>query len=349
MRRFQAMVFGFLTAVSAALALSCAVQNGPAAPGKPGAGPAPAQPRAEKSDRRDMDYLGPVHSVHWEIARFGVHEGVRVEEQRTFLRMHLFNVQGNLIESNTDYERLVKEYDAEGRVSKESSYRASKLETTALYSYDDKGRVSLVEVNDAKGLLGERMAYTYDEAGRLKEKVTSSPGKSMEYHWLYVYDAAGRVVEESVRTVTSPGEAVSQGEIEQKTQYEYDKAGHKVKEVFFNGPQTPATVTEYLNSPSGDVLEETMSQFDKNGKLALTTHEGYKMPGAPVKSEDTQYDPKGNVLIASETTYTYEFDSYGNWTKQTMFYRQSKGGATDMGEPQPVQSAYRTFIYYTIQ
>lgn len=360
MKRLSIASRWILLALGTALALACAVKAPPPSPPQASFRNPPPKPveaavanppqlpaEAENSDRRDLYYQGPVHTALWEVAKFGMHGGARVEENKTWVRQHIFDIRGRLLEENNNATRQTRSYDERGLVIKQQDFRAALLESTSLYSYDESGRVSLVEVNDAKGALRDRTAYTYDGGGRLAGKVTSKPGGTVEDHWVFLYDDKGQLTEEARYSVTlAAGQAPPQRTLEQKLRYEYDSAGRRVKETLLSSLDSPALMTELQLSPAGGVLEKSQTQYDRTGRAAYNLQESYQMDGVPSRTEEVEFGLSGNALYGSVTTYAYEFDAHGNWTKQVMYYKDNKG--TGQGaEPVPMQTTYRKISYYT--
>jgi protein TonB len=80
----------------------------------------------------------------------------------------------------------------------------------------------------------------------------------------------------------------------------------------------------------------------------------FPVPGATLTGKEVyKYDDKGNIVemtllntdgsLMSKETYTYEFDSFGNWTKMTTSVAVLEGGKLSF---EPTEVTYRTISYY---
>lgn len=138
------------------------------------------------------------------------------------------------------------------------------------YAYDERGRMSLLEVANREGAIKQRLRYDWDEYGQLASKVLereAQPGKpapakvELNYKYdelgrlasvispqdpkqtrLYRYDAAGNLVEnrssdkwlkmeyDAANQLVIKKEAASEGEAETLTTFAYDTAGRMVRE-----------------------------------------------------------------------------------------------------------------------
>lgn len=79
----------------------------------------------------------------------------------------------------------------------------------------------------------------------------------------------------------------------------------------------------------------------------------YPIPDSLVGKEEYKYDQRGNIvemtlrddqgLIINREAYTYEFDSFGNWTKMVTSLVLFENGEL---KKEPVEVTYRTLTYY---
>ncbi|MCQ2206976.1 MAG: hypothetical protein MJZ02_02005 [Paludibacteraceae bacterium] len=148
----------------------------------------------------------------------------------------------------------------------------SVFQKTVVYNYDQQGRVS--EIVDGEN----KHVNTYDEAGHVAKQVQVPVGDI----FFFSYDAEGRVIEE-----TEKGE---EGELLNKTVYEYDRLGQLVKEIYYLGDETVNSKFEFYS--------EDKYKYNKYGDLEVAINK--------FKSDSLK------------NRYSYEYDSYGNWVKQTI-------------------------------
>jgi TonB family protein len=117
------------------------------------------------------------------------------------------------------------------------------------------------------------------------------------------------------------------------------------------------TETTKLSNKGGKLVEgaraalETASYDIKGGK---TENAYFPVSGATLTGKEVyKYDDKGNIMemtlqdeggtLLSKEVYTYEFDSFGNWTKMTTSVAVIEGGKINF---EPTEVTYRTITYY---
>ena len=117
------------------------------------------------------------------------------------------------------------------------------------------------------------------------------------------------------------------------------------------------TETAKLSNKGGKVVEgpraalETAAYDIKGGK---TENAYFPVSGAALTGKEVyKYDDKGNIIemtlhdesgaLLSKEVYTYEFDSFGNWTKMTTSVAVIEGGKVNF---EPTEVTYRTITYY---
>lgn len=100
------------------------------------------------------------------------------------------------------------------------------------------------------------------------------------------------------------------------------------------------------------LLERTL--YDERGRRV--DNETYPVVGDRTGRESHRYDERGNVvetivrdaagIILSRTTYAYEFDDHGNWTKMTASVAVTNRGRTGH---EPVEITRRSLTYYAVE
>ncbi|MFN0109823.1 MAG: hypothetical protein ACKVZH_13290 [Blastocatellia bacterium] len=116
--------------------------------------------------------------------------------------------------------------------------------------------------------------------------------------------------------------------------FKHDSAGNRIEEKEFDDSANVST-TSYNYDVNGNRVEETVKRL----KISL-------------RKRVNGYDEKGNIEEATEyidstvikkESYTYEFDSVGNWIKRIASSLTNKSGKA-LSEPMSV--TYRTITYY---
>lgn len=117
------------------------------------------------------------------------------------------------------------------------------------------------------------------------------------------------------------------------------------------------TETAKLSNKGGKSVEgaraalETASYDIKGSKIENAY---FPVAGASLTGKEVyKYDDKGNIIemtlqdesgmLLSKEVYTYEFDSFGNWTKMTTSVAVIEGGKINF---EPTEVTYRTITYY---
>ncbi len=106
----------------------------------------------------------------------------------------------------------------------------------------------------------------------------SEMGDSTEH---YKFDAAGNMVEKAVTYGSDPN-----GKIDETTRYKYDKHGRMIEQDMIGDDGNVQSSTAYKRDAKGNVLSQEEQQADAK-------------PPYPT------------------LTFTYEFDTHGNWTKRS--------------------------------
>lgn len=149
-----------------------------------------------------------------------------------------------------------------------------------VHTYDDKGNLTETAVYNRDGSLSGKTVYTYRPKGDQTE-VTSSYCEALGHRCgnetVETYDARG-----------NRGEDISyyeDGSIRHKETYTCDAKGRVAEMVYWDPHGPDAGRVTYAYDARGNVIEEAWRNADGS--------------------------------IRSKTVYTYEFDSVGNWNKQT--------------------------------
>lgn len=253
---------------------------------------------------------------------------------------------GSAPNSETTYS-----YDAERRLVEVKSGDGSQFH----YQYDDKGRKSVIESYDAKPLPPNTAYATYWEGTDLgfapypggtlttsyneQEVATGAQLRdakgNLVAHIARKFDAKGRIIAEEqfadnaelmipeeLKANLSPEQAKSLGAFlaggmqNAAISYQYDDNGrvterHRTGEIF-----EEVIVTTY--NDRGDKASErtTRAMNPEVGREYSLTEAGAMIPEA-------QPQPAPQPPSTYEIQYTYQYDSYGNWTEQNSVARSA--------------------------
>jgi YD repeat-containing protein len=141
-----------------------------------------------------------------EDQRFALGKGTKAAAEERYgnsreRRINRYDSQGRLVEREYWYEgRLMErerfQYRAEGGQLSRSTLEELSLERSTRSSYDEKGRVVLVEVSE-RGQQIERTVHRRDAQGRIVETTTRGP-RGIE-SWSFEYDPEGQLAREEYR------------------------------------------------------------------------------------------------------------------------------------------------------
>ncbi|OLE53397.1 MAG: hypothetical protein AUG51_13270 [Acidobacteria bacterium 13_1_20CM_3_53_8] len=121
-----------------------------------------------------------------------------------------------------------------------------------------------------------------------------------------------------------------------KYKYRYDERGNLIEEMMHmsNGSIWQRTVRKF----NGNQMEELI--YDENG--ALNQKSRYTFDERGNKVEEIMFDPQDGS-VKNRYSYAHEFDSTGNWIKQTTSEWVTKNGRSFF---EPTGITYRTIVYY---
>jgi hypothetical protein len=205
---------------------------------------------------------------------------------------------------------------------------AGELRSKTIITYDAKKHSAESLNYDATGPATLKVVTVYNAQGQASEKIFYRPVETLEFKDIYTYNSNGRRTEEAsydakgtltrkiIMTYDAKGNRIewanykANGSLHAKILYTYNAQGHRIKEVS-------------LGRDGSSVLTKTYTYDGKGNKTSSTT----MAPGFETLKQD----------------YAYEFDTAGNWVKQTTCTWITKFGKTYC---EPSEIAYRTITYY---
>ncbi|MEW6212889.1 MAG: hypothetical protein AB1631_31485 [Acidobacteriota bacterium] len=213
-----------------------------------------------------------------------------------------------------------------------------------------KGRVKAVKEDRAKlvnkaGKLVEKdrslcRSSSYDTSGNLTmEYVTATSGSNSRTY--YRYEKNGDRKEETKlddSPLGIPGQPALNLNITitGTTRFKYDEEGRRIEEITSKADGAISWRGVYSYDSSG--RRTGKDSYIKN-QLMLKTALSYDEQGNI--SELTEYKPDGSVT--RKESYSYEFDSAGNWIKRVTSVWVTKEGKSSF---EPSEVTYRKIAYY---
>lgn len=207
------------------------------------------------------------------------------------------------IEKGRELERIIN-YDFQGNMAKQTIYR---------------DRPTVTEID-----------YQYDKDGNRNENITSEgpPGASSSYRAYGSTDRGGATGDGDRRTFSLI-----------RRVFKHDADGNRIEETMYGNRAT-----------RGRAISGIFNHvYDQKQQRIETTHSA---AGQVINRWAYTYDDKGNVLETAKYTrgdyllikesYLYEFDSTGNWIKQTSSKLQDRKRSYF----RPEEVTYRKISYY---
>lgn len=268
-------------------------------------------------DRKGDQLRGPVQSAHIEAARISKKSGRWVEEKRELVNVVSYNANGKRTAETPGQSSLAGLF--------EGVYYGNKQ-----YAYDEHGRLSEITIFRPDGPLLSKQFFTYDTLGRLLVATSQDYDQSTNITTRYGYDGKGRLIKEESNlgerhyVYNAMGLLVKEESEGSLLIYSYDAKEHKI------------STTSYDAHGPGLGIEKVVTRYDSvENIISITTY--YTHPPEEKK--------RRHIALPNTSIYTYEYDSYGNWVKQT---RWDCPAPTRNGKLrcEPSLAAYRTFSYY---
>ncbi len=292
-----------------------------------------------KYDREERNLIGPVFSVHTRWVPLTIVDGKVVEEER----------------EETDFEI----YDREGRLIEETSSERALLQDPYRYvfKYDDEGNISLREEFSYAGPLQMKTLFSQDESGLLVEmtynsdneislqRISDKDSNVLEYKHYYDEEVVSRYTYE-YRRWDNKVEEIS---------YEYDNSLKKDGEVRYRNVRTynkeGKEVENISYRPDGSLWAKWTTTFDQTGHTLVEFH--YDEDSSIKKCTTRKFDERGNIYeeacyeadgsLNYRLEFHYEYDSKGNWIKQTINQWVTRWGKLFY---EPVSVTHRELTYY---
>lgn len=260
-------------------------------------------------------------------------------------------------------------YDSKGRLleSKKFDDRGlANINNVNTYEYNEKGL--LIKKIDS----GYPWVYIYNKKGKLiseAKRYTSKEG--FTYAYVYSYDKKGNMIEQKAllgdSTVDAKWVFTYDGKKNQTEENYYDEHGVDETYKFKYDSKNHMIEKSWTYDSDGYAGERTTWQFDKKGNLLVTCQ--YNKTNSLTSKDSCVYNAKGQKLEAwfyyygsldskhvytlndlgqvveekvyekadiLSRSYTYEFDSHGNWIKEIEFNPEGK----------PKSITVREFEYY---
>lgn len=263
-----------------------------------------------KSDREQDDLSGSVHTVRTEkIMLAGA--GDKTTDQKTEIAQVTYNEKGNKTEET--------KYKPDGSLLNKS-----------IFGYDTAGNRTAVTVYNADSSVYLKRVFSYSKTfGRIRiEESAFKSGTILLSRTTYAYDNKGRVTDFSTFDTN--------GKPEMRIVTTYHDNGNPAEVDYFQDYNSQTGKAVFAYDAQGNLMREDIYGADgsQSSKLVFS---GDTKRGADITI--TEYDSKENLV--SKERYIREFDSYGNWMKETKSKLNIQSGAWET-----VEVTQRKITYY---
>lgn len=227
-------------------------------------------------------------------------------------------------------------------------------------SYDLEGR-KLQELNyDVHGVLTKKNLSSYSQAGELEEIKTYGPDGSLVFRRVYEKDVDSNTVAELVYSGPETSNV-------RTTIYSFDQSGKLVSQTTLPSNDEPSIRMLLLYDDQNRIREVSICMSNTTGPVLIPGSGGTSMMSAnesrlkadgpcgdDLLTSRTMFsrDSDGHLLeittytgegaLVSREAYAKEYDSNGNWIKQTL----SKW-KPESAEFQPTKVSYRKIVYHS--
>jgi hypothetical protein len=233
-----------------------------------------------------------------------------ITKHRYFTTTDSYDPSGNLIERVFD--------------DKDSSASRSKY----IFTYDDQGLPKeVLHYGDDGGLVSRKLlSFSFHEDGKPAAMVAATDDGSYNHSEFWIYDNRGNLAE---RIFFTGGDFVDKSI--------FDVQGKVIYAIRYRG---------------NVILFESVKHYNFKGELVESLY--YKADGSLSRKDQYKYDEAGRQIEESSDFYKhyfglrksltrYEFDTYGNWVRQTVEQWADK---TDITKPVPAEVIQERIIRY---
>lgn len=266
----------------------------------------------------------------------------------------LYDNSGRLLKTSSGmkggpFAEVVYSYDDHGKLLRITN--SGSPDNPIVFHYDETGRKTKVERSRASdyrpnvGIGGSPFDFEnapptlpgggttttiYDELDRPIEIQTRDAEGQLVRRALRSYDDQGRVIDEK-QILASP-EMLIPAEMRSKILQESGASIEKLREHLTKliGGQAGPTSEHYTYDKNGQIKQIVRRIFNEEETIDATYNEHGDKDKEITRTKqvgDTETGAAPARQPYSEVRYSYDYDTHGNWTRQTISYRNSKDGA----------------------
>jgi hypothetical protein len=295
--------------------------------------------------------LHKIQRIRTERAVFAEKHGKSMEIGRQILSDESYDAAGNLLERIHPESKSVYIYGHKNKVTEEIHYDGKGVaQNTIKYEYDDKDRMAVQFYFSKPDVLSHKTIYTHNESGQIIEYASYNADNQFRGKSLLIFDEQNRLREKHRFN--------GAGVISQSNSLLYDQQGNVIESSSRNADGSIASRTSCEDTAQGKVCHTYEAKqkvfthhFDHQGYSVKMIR--YQADGSLSSEIIYTHDEQGNVLEEKEINadgvtvkhlfFAYEYDSAGNYIKETKSQARIDNGKT---VTRPLEVVYRKIIYF---
>ncbi len=266
----------------------------------------------KKPDREQDGLIGPVRAVVLESLRAWKFAWLFPGKKKVQLCSTFYNAEGNKSkvikrDHNNPKRRWVEIYcyDTTGRKAKETIDEGSTITTRSFCYLDEENKIEILEqVIDRKHIVTRKYISTFDSQGNQVEASYSEGTTYPELKAFFRYEYNDTGLVNTIKTYDSAGF------LYHRTVYSYDPGGRiKMKAAYrHDGILYDRRIFAYASHERTE--ERLIYKEDTSLDHRIVYH--YDDRDNPI--DIAAYDATSTLM--GRTSYTFQFDGFGNWTEK---------------------------------
>lgn len=282
--------------------------------------------------RETYGFKGAVRTVISEETKYENRSGRRVEGPRKISSKFAFDVDGFFLEDVRyigDGRKSVTSYE-KGKTTDTVYAADGSIESKEVTTLGEGQRITGITYYDRQGALTHKKIYRY-EADRPLGIETYSADMTLLQKEIYVYNSRG---------LSAIEQYDGEGTLLDRRSYESEIRDNRSESLSYDADGTyrgKIVSPVFTDGPKGRISERLY--YSANGSLerreVFTESEDGRIAERAAYKSDGSLDYKWRAV--------YEYDSYGNWTKETKETWVTKNGKSFF---EPTYVTYRTITYY---
>lgn len=205
---------------------------------------------------------------------------------------------------NTQIDRIEMKYQG-NKLAEKITYGVQDYPTDKVtYLYDSKGNINQENIYLGSEYIQYTALYKYDAKNNKVFEGRYDKDSKMTYETKYQYDTNNNLLKS-----TTIGK---DNQVEYSEELTYDKKNNILSRLTFERYDNTKTLNKFLYDSNNNAIKR---QISKNDVLLFEVNIDYDKNNNQISYVATELASKA----VSKRSYTYEYDTNGNWTKKTVF------------------------------